>query len=216
MARNAPGTQIAVTNDQDINSPSQGIEAPPIAQQQCVSNAFLSSGPRLEGYIPTPPHKRAKKSYIWQVGIGLAVTEVKTGKKFWLCRHCYDNPVPQPLYLVETDSTTPAIRHLQSRHNYDEKGRRHDTSGQKRKRDTEDIRDAVKRLRDEKERPFDTAGWKRAYLRWIVLDNQSLRSATSPALRAFLGVDNSKSTHSFLQVMQQRIATSSSVTCRLR
>jgi hypothetical protein len=192
MARNDPGTQIAVTNDQDISSPSQGTEAPPIAQQQRVSDAFLSSCPRLEGYIPTPPHKRAKKSYIWQVGIGLAVTEVKTGKKFWLCRHCYDNPVPQPLYLVETDSTTPAIRHLQSRHNYDEKGRRHDTSGQKRKRDTEDICDAVKRLRDEKERPFDTAGWKRAYLRWIVLDNQSQRSATSPALRAFLGVDNSK------------------------
>lgn len=33
---------------------------------------------------------------------------------------------------------------------------------------------------------------KRAYLRWIVSDNQSLRSATSPALRALLGVDNSK------------------------
>jgi hypothetical protein len=157
MARHDPGTQTAGTTDQDIIPLSQGTEAPPIAQQQRVSDAFLSPGPRLEGYIPTLPHKRAKKSYIWQVGIGLAVTEVKTGLKFWLCRYCYDNPVPQPLYLVETDSTTPAIRHLQSRHNYDKKGRRHDTLGQKRKRDTEDIRDAVKRLRDEKERPFDTA-----------------------------------------------------------
>lgn len=192
MAKYDAVPRTPVTTDLDIRTSSQVTEAPPVQQQQRASDGFLLSGPRLEGYIPTPPHKRAKKSYIWQAGIGLAVTELKTGKRFWLCRHCYDNPVQQPLYLVETDSTTPAIRHLQRRHNYDEKGHRHDTSGQKRKRDTEDIRDAVKRLRDEKERPFDTAGWKRAYLRWIVSDNQSLRSATSPALRALLVVDNSK------------------------
>jgi hypothetical protein len=119
--------------------------------------SFGNFEPNKQTLFP-PPHKRAKKSYIWQAGVGFAVTEVKTGKKFWLCHHCYDNPVPQPLFLVETDSTTPAIRHLQSRHNYDEKGRRHETSGQKRKRDTEDIRDALKRLRDEKEMAFDSAG----------------------------------------------------------
>jgi hypothetical protein len=150
------------------------------------------SGTRLEGFMPTPPHKRAKKSYIWQDGVGQAVTNIKTGKKFWLCRHCYDNPVPQPLILVETDSTTPAIRHLQSRHNYDEKGKRHETAMQKRKRDSEDIRDAIKRVQDEKERTFDTEGWRLAYLRWIVSENQSLRSATSPNLRSLLSFDHSK------------------------
>lgn len=150
------------------------------------------SGGQLDGFIPTQPHKRAKKSYIWQAGIGLAITEVKSGKKFCLCHHCYDNPVPQPLFLVETDSTTPAIGHLQIRHNYDGKGRRHETPGQKRKRDTEDIRDALKRLRDEKEAAFDSAEWKRAYLQWIVIDNQSLRSATSPALRDLLSLDHSQ------------------------
>ncbi|GAB7336627.1 hypothetical protein MBLNU13_g10318t4 [Cladosporium sp. NU13] len=135
---------------------------------------------------------RAKKSYIWQAGVGSAVTEVKSGKKFWLCRHCYDNPVPQPLFLVETDSTTPVIRHLHSRHNYDDKGRWHEASGQKRKRDTKDIRDALKRLRDEKEVALDSVEWKRAYLRWIVMCNQSLRSATSPALRDLLSLDHSR------------------------
>ncbi|TKA76602.1 hypothetical protein B0A55_10048 [Friedmanniomyces simplex] len=90
-------------------------------------------------------------------GIGLAVTDIKTGKKFWLCRHCYDNPVPQPLVLVETDSNTPAVPHRQSRHNYDAKGERHETPTQKRKRDSEDIGDAIKRLRDEKEQAFDMA-----------------------------------------------------------
>jgi hypothetical protein len=192
MAKHDSVPRTLVTAGEDIRNSGQVIEVPLAQQEQHVSDGFLFSGPRLQGYIPTPPHKRAKKSYIWQAGIGLAVTEVKTGKKFWLCRHCYDNPVPQPLYLVETDSTTPAIRHLQSRHNYDEKGHRHETSGQKRKRDTEDIRDVVKRLRDEKERAFDTAGWKRAYLRWIVSDSQSLRSATSPALRDLLRLDHSK------------------------
>jgi hypothetical protein len=54
-----------------------------------------------------------------------------------------------------------------------DKGHQHETSGQNRKRDTEDIRDALKRLRDEKEIAFDSAGWKRAYLRWIVMDHQS-------------------------------------------
>lgn len=153
-------------------------EAPPVQEQQRASDGFLLSYPRLEGYIPTPPHKRAKKSYIWQVDIRLAVTETMTGKRSWLCRHCYDNPVSQPLYLLEIDSTKTAIRHLQSRHNHDEKCHKYDTSGQKRKRDTEGIRDAVKRLCNDKERLFDTAGWKRADLRWIVLYNQSLRSAT--------------------------------------
>lgn len=65
-------------------------------------------------------------------------------------------PIPphkraKPLFLVETNSTTPAIRHLQGRHKYDEKGCRHEASGQKRKRDSEDIRDALKRLRDAEE-----------------------------------------------------------------
>ena len=182
-----PGTTI-----DNANASSEATELPHRCLDPHTSNEIPVSRARLEGFIPTPPHKRAKKSYIWQAGIGLAVTEVKSGKKFWLCRHCYDKPVPQPLFLVETDSTTPAIRHLQSRHNYDEKGKRHETSGQKRKRDSEDIRDAVKRLREEKERAFDTAGWQRAYLRWIVSDNQSLRSATSPALRSLLVLDHSK------------------------
>ena len=157
-----------------------------------TSNSFLVSSTRLEGFISTPPHKRPKKSYIWKDGVGQAVTNIKTGKKFWLCRHCYDNPVPQPIVLVETDSTTPAIRHLQSRHNYDEKGKRHDTPTQKRKRDNEDIRETIKRLQDEKERTFDTEGWRLAYLCWIVSDNQSLRRATSPSLKSLLTFEHSK------------------------
>lgn len=120
-------------------------------QEHGVDERFLVSGRRLERFIPIPPHKRAKKSCIWQAGVGLAVTKVKNGKKFWLCCRYYDNPMPQPLFLVETNSTTPAIRHLQGRHKYDEKGCRHEASGQKRKRDSEDIRDALKRLRDAEE-----------------------------------------------------------------
>lgn len=142
--------------------------------------------------MPTPPHKRAKKSYIWQDSVGEAVTNVKSGKKFWLCRHCYDDPVLQPLFLVETDSTTPAIRHLQSRHNYDEKGERHRTAMQKRKRDSEDIRETIKRLQIEKESSFNTDGWRLVYLRWLVMDNQSLRNATSPSLRSLLTFEDSK------------------------
>ena len=58
-----------------------------------ISSGLPGTGTRLDGFVPTPPHKRAKKSFIWQNGVGLAVTNIKTGKKFWLCRHCYDNPV---------------------------------------------------------------------------------------------------------------------------
>lgn len=109
MATHDSVPRALVTAGQDIRTSGRVIEVPLVQQEQLVGDGFLLSGPRLEGYIPTPPHKRAKKSYLWQAGIGLPVTEVKTGKKFWLCRHCYDNPVPQPLYLVETDMTTPAI-----------------------------------------------------------------------------------------------------------
>lgn len=69
MAEYDPVPQTAVTTKQDISASSQVAEAPSVQQQQRASDGFLSSGPRLEGYIPTPPHKRAKKSYIWQVGI---------------------------------------------------------------------------------------------------------------------------------------------------
>ena len=165
---------------------------PDTIQDPRTSNGHPVTGTRLDGFIPTPPHRRAKKSFIWQNGAGLAVTNIKTGKKFWLCRHCYDNPVPQPLVLVETDSTTPAIRHLQNSHNYDGKGKRHETPTQKRKRDGQEIRDAIKRLRDEKETTFDTEGWRLTYLRWIVSESQSLRGATSPNLRALLSVENAK------------------------
>ena len=52
----------------------------------------------------------------------------------------------------------PAILHLQSCHNYSEKGRQHETSGQERKLDTENVGDG-------KEIAFDSVGKKRAYLR---------------------------------------------------
>jgi hypothetical protein len=64
MAKYDPVAQTAVTIDQDFRTFSQVAKAPPAEQQQRASDGLLSSDPRLEGYVPTPTHKRAKESYI--------------------------------------------------------------------------------------------------------------------------------------------------------
>ena len=109
MAKREVAQQDSTTTVHDADTHGNATETTFAKQKSPVGERFLVSGDRLEGFVPTPPHKRAKNSYIWQTDVGLAVTEVKSGKKFWLCRHCYGDPVPQPPFLVDTDSTTPAI-----------------------------------------------------------------------------------------------------------
>ena len=147
---------------------------------------FLVSGPRLQYFVPTPPSKRQKASWIWREGIGKAVTDTRNGKSYWLCRICYDNPVPQPLAIEKTESTTPAIRHLCKRHNYDKKGQRYESKGEKRQHEIGDLRDQTKRLKEAQEKSVDVEKWRLAYVRWIVSGNQSLRNATSPEFKTLL------------------------------
>lgn len=108
MAKSEIAQQAASTTVHNADTYGTATETTFAKRELGVGERFQVSGGRLDGFIPTQPHERAKKSYIWQAGVGLVVTEVKSGLKFWLCRHCYDNLVPQPLFLVETDSTTPA------------------------------------------------------------------------------------------------------------
>jgi len=87
MAKCEVAKQDPTTTVYDADTYGNAAETTFAKQEFGVSKRLLMSGGRLEGFIPTPPHKRAKKSYIWQAGVGSAVTEVKSGKKFWLCRH---------------------------------------------------------------------------------------------------------------------------------
>jgi hypothetical protein len=73
-----------------------------MAKREVAQQDFTRTVHDIDTYrIATKTHKRAKKSYIWQAGVGSAVTEVKSGEKFCLCRHCYDNPVPQLLSVLD-------------------------------------------------------------------------------------------------------------------
>jgi hypothetical protein len=79
MARYDPVSRTSVPIDRDISATSKVAEAPPLQQQQRASDRFTLSGSQLEEQMPTPPHKRAKKSYISRASVGLAVVKMKTG-----------------------------------------------------------------------------------------------------------------------------------------
>jgi len=60
--------------------------------KQHTPTGFLVQGDLLIDYIPTPPPKRPRMSWIWRNNHGEALTYKVTGKGVWLCRHYYEKP----------------------------------------------------------------------------------------------------------------------------
>jgi hypothetical protein len=145
-----------------------------------AQSGFLVEGPRLQGFLPTPPSKYELRSPIWQHGE--ALTEVSTGKPFYLCRICFNKP-GEKIFLVELTNTLQALRHLE-KHGYDKKGRKVEEVQKKRKAEQMNMREAVERQQQAQARAFDRTEWKHTFLEWAIVDDISLRKTTSKRLRS--------------------------------
>lgn len=153
-----------------------------------TKSGFLVAGIRLSGYLPTPPHKQPKRSWIWLHGE--PITRLKDNSSRWLCRICFESPTVQPLVCLPSEPTNQALRHLMKEHHFDESG----SKLAKRKREDEqqdgNVAEMIKRQRRAQETIFDREEWKNRYLEWLVSSNQSLRQASSDKLRVLLSFQN--------------------------
>jgi hypothetical protein len=112
-----------------------------------------------------------------------------TDKRHFLCLRCYH--LPRKVFkIVAATATTGAALHLRTEHTIDEHGN-HIKSSLKRPSKFESFQ-SEKRARSEGShcRPIDLEQFKKALLKWQVLDQVSLRKATSPNLHELIQLLN--------------------------
>lgn len=130
------------------------------------------------GYCITPPSKKKSTSWIWKHGE--AITRLKDAHKFWLCQFCYKD-TPQKLVIRRADATSHGQRHLIEQHQFDATGcyKGKDSVLGKRKNVYEQVHEQDKAQKT----PFNRVDFEGLYTTWALVDNLSLRQATSRLLR---------------------------------
>ena len=144
---------------------------------------FVVSGDRLAGYDPTPPPKRPSESWIWRHRE--AVTHLASGERMWLCRICHDDSAvhhPRQEYILKGKETRSAQRHM-ARHGYDLDGSKLHTAT---KRRNHDIGALLTAQENAQRTTFDRDEWKRLFIQWVVMTNQSLRQAVAESHKRLL------------------------------
>lgn len=136
---------------------------------------LLLASASLEGYVPAPPSKKPRGSWIWKHGEPFIRDSDLS--LVWLCTVCHGDSVHHPLkeYVLPVISTTLAQRHME-RHGFDLKGRPINR-GQKRRAGS--MLEYVDRQHTADKSSFNEKGWTDAFVRWAVTTNQSLRQASS-------------------------------------
>ena len=142
---------------------------------------------RLQGYIPTPPRKKPSRSWVWNQGIGEAITKASSGVEWHLCRICWDKP--QSILTLTGTHTTLILRHMDS-HGYNKNGTKRASPSRKRQSNGGDIDAMWKRQKNAQDTTFDRTAWQQAFIEYLVADDLSLRQTTSPALHKLLTFRN--------------------------
>lgn len=161
-------------------------------QRRSTPYGFLVQGELLVAFVPTPPNKRPKRSWIWKDKDGIVhgepITKRSTGQSLWLCKHCYNKEPQKVVYTCRAEPTTAAQRHL-AEHGYNLDG----TKQTKRKASEQtDVRQ-LKLLKQQdraQATTFVEADWHVAYVHWIAADDVSLRGAVSNAHKSLLTFRN--------------------------
>ena len=148
-----------------------------------TKKGFLVDGPLLQDYIPTPPGKKARDSWVHEHGE--AITRKKDGKRLWLCRLCYEKK--PPLVTTKTAApTNPAIRHLIKHHGFLGDGTKPSTSLKRKRDNQEELPVSIQRQLNAQSATFDRSDWQDYFLAWAVSDDISLRKTASKRLRRLL------------------------------
>jgi hypothetical protein len=161
-------------------------------QSRHTKTGFLVQGGLLNDYVPTPPSKRPKGSWVWKDGHGEAITSTTTEKSYWLCKACYNQPQKQVVVYPVRPTTGPQ-RHME-KHGYQLDGIR--MVVKRKVNDTQltqqDIRDfkRAKQQSNAQETTFDVDEWKAHFIRWVVADDVSLRRAASAVHKGLLTYRN--------------------------
>lgn len=144
-----------------------------------TKSGFLVTGDRLLGYSPTPPTKFGKRKWIWDYGE--SISRNSDGEPHFLCRICWDDPTQSKRTLTLAHATL-IRRHLYT-HGFNKDGTR---TEKKRKRDSENIAESLKRQRQAQETVFNLDDWQATFVTWAVKDDISLRATTSASLQQLL------------------------------
>lgn len=163
-----------------------------VHQRRRTTGGFLVQGDLLKGYEPAPPTRRSTTSWIYtdprtNIEHGEALVRSSSGKRLWLCKHCYNKRQPI-LFLCDPQPTTVAQRHL-GEHGYNRDGSEMPKLvNRKRKAQEQDSYDTRLRQttmleqREAQAATYNKSDWIYHFVRHVVTDNVSLRRSCSPAL----------------------------------
>lgn len=146
-------TEISsLTSKADLTEVHAQSDLPFSHDSRRTRTGFLVEGPRLLGYVPTPPSKQGDRSWVWDHGEH--ITRQSDGNKFFLCRVCWDKAVGN-LTKIIPQHTTRIIRHLTDKHAFDSQGNRRQTVQEAKESGQVNIMNLLKRQADAQASPFD-------------------------------------------------------------
>ena len=148
-----------------------------------TKKGFLVDGPLLSEYIPTPPRKRPRDSWVYDHDEG--ITRKRDGEELWLCCLCYSKKPPQ-VVTEKANVTNPAIRHLTKHHGFLSDGQKAVEDKKRKRDDQQDLPTTVQRQLNAQTAIFDQDDWQSYFLAWAVSDDISLRKAVSKRHRKLL------------------------------
>lgn len=134
----------------------------------------------LSGYQPIRCSKREAQSHVWTVDNGLAIETITGNKRHFLCMRCYHQP-RRTYKIVPAVATTGAALHLERQHSISKDG----------------LIASLKRPNPfasntptKRHHALDSKVFRQALLKWHILDQVSLRKATSDAHNDLLSIVN--------------------------
>ncbi|THX88251.1 hypothetical protein D6D08_04013 [Aureobasidium pullulans] len=178
----APSDDISSIRDDFTVLFAQTGLPPSLHRSRTTQTGFRLDDRRLGQYLPAPPIKEINPSWIWEYGERLC-DETDPPVRYWLCHRCFDSKPSKFQINNISKLTSGALKHLELKHNLVKGQQKIPITPTKRKNPFELIVDRVERARLETINPDE---WKARFIKWVVVDNLSLRQASSIHLHELL------------------------------
>ncbi|KAG9765707.1 hypothetical protein KCU73_g314, partial [Aureobasidium melanogenum] len=126
---------------------------------------------RLSQFLPTPPSKLTKDSWIWLHGERVSA-KADPSIRYFLCRQCFEARPSIVRFYDVSNQTSGALKHLEQKHNLTKAGLKVVPA---KRRNPFEIAQRVEQARNETINPDE---WQARFIKWVVMDNISLRQAS--------------------------------------